>query len=182
MKTLLQTISRLVNLVHGNFIGAIMVFAGLASAQTTQHIFTIERSTNSNKIYYEARITADGAIDQRRPVHGYWVLLARDSTGKTREELNLFEKNMAFGLKTRRDAKKNVFTMTLAAYPKRAIMLFMEKGKAVAQTVINGRISYLEKIYISSSEAKPLPKVNYIELFGTDGATGEGKYEKITPR
>lgn len=159
-----------------------MVFAGLASAQTTQPIFTIKHSTNSNKICYEARITADGAIDQRRPVHGYWVLLARDSTGKTREELNLFEKNMAFGVKTRRDAKKNVFTMTLAAYPKRAIMLFMEKGKAMAQTVINGRISYLEKIYISSSEAKPLPKVNYIELFGTDGATGEGKYEKITPR
>ena len=81
-----------------------------------------------------------------------------------------------------RRADKTAFTMTLAAFPQRGITVFIDSGKAVAQAVINGGLSRLEKIYISSRETKMLPKVNYVELFGVDPKTGERRYEKIVPK
>jgi hypothetical protein len=161
---------------------ALLALAALSLSQTTQPLFFIERSTNKNKVYYEARITREGAFDKQNPVHGYWILWAKDSSGQTREELNLVEKNMAYGLKIQRRADKTAFTMTLAAFPQRGITVFIDSGKAVAQAVINGGLSRLEKIYISSRETKMLPKVNYVELFGVDPKTGERRYEKIVPK
>ena len=72
--------------------------AGAPVPLTATHpLFVIERSKNANKVHYEARLTGEGVLDVRKPVHAYWVNWEKDSTGKTCEELNLIEKQMAFG-------------------------------------------------------------------------------------
>jgi len=159
-----------------------LAWAGISFSQTVQPLFYLQRNVNANNVYYDARITAGGVIDAHDPVHVYWILWAKDTTGKTTEELSLLEKNMAYGLKIRRNRKANSFIVTLSAFPQRAITIFMENGKARAQTVIDGRVSYLEKIYSSSRETKMFPKVNYIELFGIEVKNGEPRYEKILPK
>ncbi|HAJ80124.1 MAG TPA: hypothetical protein DCO75_10165 [Fibrobacteres bacterium] len=58
----------------------------------------------------------------------------------------------------------------------------MVNNKAVAEIIINGRNSYIDKVYINSRETRMFPKVNYIEIFGRDVKTNEAMYEKITPK
>lgn len=50
-------------------------------------------------------------------------------------------------------------------------------------TMIAGKLSVLQKVYVKSIEPKhfyQLPKVEYIEVHGTSLATGEPTYEKLT--
>jgi hypothetical protein len=159
----------------------IAVMAQTASSQSANLLFTLERNKNVNKVYYEAKITKDGVLDLREPIHVYWIVWAKDSTGKTREELSLVEKNMVYGCKVSKKANSNNFTMTIVSYPDRVITVLILDGKAVAQTMINGSPAYLDKIYINYRETRMFPKVNYIELFGSSVKTGEPQYEKIKP-
>jgi hypothetical protein len=160
----------------------VLLWVGISYSQSTQPLFFLQRNANANKVYYEARIDTNGALDKREPVHVYWILWAKDSTGKTHEELNLLEKNMAYGLKLKRDNKTGILSISLVAFPQRVISVVLENGMAKARTVIDGRVSYLERVYINSRETKMFPKVNYIELFGADVKNGEGRYEKIFPK
>ena len=50
-----------------------------------------------------------------------------------------------------------------------------------ATAPLEGRTSYLDKIYISASRKGLKIDVEYIEVFGKDVETGEDRYEKIVP-
>jgi hypothetical protein len=163
-------------------ITTILLFAGFSTARTTQQLFYIERNKNSNKVYYEAIIDSNGMMEKHVPIHIYWILWAQDSTGNKREELSLIEKNMGYGLKMSPNKNRKFFTASLSAFPDRSIVFRMVNNKAVAEIIINGRNSYIDKVYINSRETKMFPKVNYIEIFGRDVKTNEAMYEKITPK
>jgi len=152
-----------------------------AFPQNSSLIFHIERSTNKNKVYYEAKQNKDSTLDAKTPVYAYWIMWEKDSTGKTREELNGIEKKMAFGFKLEPGISAQHKTMKLVSCPKRPIDVYVKKGKAVAEMTINGKQAILVKMFISSKETRFLPKVNYLELFGKDIATGAPCYEKIIP-
>ena len=144
---------------------------------TNQSLFVIERSKNANVVHYDARLTADGVLDPKRPVEVYWVLLAEDGR---REELN-FLGAKGYGIDLKRDSSGQSWLMTLAAYPKREISVRQTGTVVRAEILIAGKPSLLEKLYINSTEGRFLPKVNYIELFGKDLETGEKRYEKLLP-
>jgi hypothetical protein len=159
------------------FIG---ITGGEASAQITQKLFILGRSKNCNKICYEARIT-DGILDAEEPVHAYWIDWAKDSTGSTREELSLLEKNMVYGCKVNRNNNGKSVEMTIVSYPERTITVSLQNGKATAQTVIDSRISYLDSIFIRYRETRMFPKVTAIELFGRAVKGNAVHYETIKP-
>jgi len=50
-----------------------------------------------------------------------------------------------------------------------------------AERVIDGRPTFLEKIFIDSLAGGLIPRVDYVELLGTDSKSGERRTEKITP-
>jgi hypothetical protein len=89
---------------------------------------------------------------------------------------------MAYGVKIKRNPGKNNYTVSLAAFPERAIMVHQDNGKAVAEVILGVKLSLLEKVYINARQTKMFPKVNYIELFGVDPKTAEARYEKIIPK
>jgi hypothetical protein len=149
--------------------------------QNSSLLFHVERSTNKNKVYYEAKQNKDGALDAKTPVYAYWIMWEKDSTGKTREELNGVEKKMAYGFKLEPGIGAQHKTMKLVSCPKRPIDVYVHNGKAVAEMTINGKQAILIKMFISSKETILLPKVKYLELFGKDVATGAPCYEKIIP-
>ena len=145
---------------------------------TNRSLFVIERSKNANVVHYDARLTTDGVLDPRKPVDVYWVLLAEDGR---REKLSAVGRR-GYGIDIKRDPSGNSWLMTLAAYPKRQITVRQTGTVVRAEIVIDGKPSILEKLYINSTEGRFLPKVNYVEFFGEDLATGEKRYEKLLPK
>jgi len=148
-------------------------------AQTSSQLFAVERSKNRNCLYYEANIDADSLLNEKQPLHAYWVMWQKDPSGKTREELSLLEKQKGFGFKTKLAPNRKFAWFTLIPLPARSIKVSIINSKAISETVINNRFSLLNKIFISTVEKNFLPKVLSIELFGKDVKTGEDTYEKI---
>jgi hypothetical protein len=143
-----------------------------------QTLFIIERSTNSNVIYYDAKLGKDGAFDSKEPVVAYWVMLAEDGR---RQKLSALEKGRAYGFTIRRDSSGQSYWMTLVSQKLRAIHIYQEGGKVRAVTLVGGHEAYLRKIYVKTRKSGLLRTADYFELFGEDLATGQDCYEKVAP-
>jgi hypothetical protein len=160
----------------------IILFAAETFTQSTQLLFSLGRSKNINRVFYEAQIAEDSLLNPKEPIHVYWILWAKDSTGRIREELSLLEKNMAYGCKIEKYDGRKYCLMTIVSYPDRVISVSLLEGKATAEIVIDKNVSYLDSIFIQYRETRMFPKVNYIELFGRAVKTGAPQYEKIKPK
>lgn len=140
-------------------------------------LLVIERNTNANVVHYDAGLTSDGALNPAEPVIVYWVMLAGDGR---RKKLNWLEKKKAYGVKLKPAA--DGYTMTLAAAPWMKLAV-KKAGSAVRlEGPINGRPAVLEKMFIQSRGGLLGPKVQYIDLYGKDLATGEACRERILPK
>ena len=148
-------------------------------AQATKPLFIIERSKNANVVHYDARLTPKGRLDPAEPVIVYWIMLAEDGR---REPLNWIERQKAYGFKIQAEKRGQVYRMRLMAYPEREIRIYQNETRVVAEMRIDGNPALLQRIYIASTEARPLPKVEYVELFGRDLNSNEERYEKIVPK
>ncbi|MDD5675121.1 MAG: DUF4833 domain-containing protein [Chitinivibrionales bacterium] len=159
-----------------------LMMTGVLAAQQTKPLFFIERSKNSNKLYYEANLTAAGAIDARKPVRVYWILWAKDSTGVIRENLSLFESKEAYGFSVKIDPNAGSLVMKIVSCPARPLKIYLRDGKAIAETTIDGHAFALDKLFIKTREHTLVPKVDYVELFGKDLKTGQPRTEKMSGR
>jgi hypothetical protein len=156
-----------------------LVLSGLVLAQTTQPLFLIERTKNVNKLYYQANISKNGAIDAKNPVKAFWIMWAKDSTGNTTEALSFLEKKMAYGYNVEPDPSGKLYNMTLKPFKERLIKIYLKDGAARAEMIIAGRSSYFDKMYIySKGDSKP----DSIRLYGTDIETGDSKQESVVPQ
>ena len=157
-----------------------LLLAGVSQAGelVPKELFHIERSKNANVVRYDAQLTQNGVFDRKAPVIAYWLMLAEDGR---RENLNYLERTKAYGFRIVPESPGKSYRMTLEAYDKRAIKVYLKSQDAKAEMVVDGKPAYLEKVYIQSEEGAWWPKVSYIELFGTDVATGEKRHEKIVP-
>ena len=168
---------------YGKTVFCSMLVFGLAlpsvwAEGTNQSLFVIERSKNANVVQYDARLTADGVLDPKEPVRVYWILLAE---GGRHEELSPVGR-LGYGFDIKHDTSGKSWVMTLAPYRKREITVRQVGTVVRAEILIDGKPSILEKLYVSSTDGRTLPTVNYIELFGKDLKTGEKRYEKLLPK
>lgn len=122
---------------------------------------------------------------------GYWLDLDPEYVKKARAagkeddrvDLNMFEKQFAYGLSCAAAEKEGEYTVNLVALPARALTLYLkEDGTAAARLEINGRSADLFKIFVDSTDrwVGP-PKVNFVELYGDDRETGEALVERLHP-
>jgi hypothetical protein len=160
----------------------LFLHAGTVPAQCVKPLFVIERNTNSNRVYYEARISSDSLFDAREPIHAYWIMWQKDPAGKTHEELTLLESEKAFGFKVKKNPERKFLWFTIVSLPNRPIKVSLQNATAIAETVVDGRFSVVEKIAVNVVEKTFFPHVNSIELFGKDVKGGEDTYEKIVNR
>lgn len=157
---------------------ALSVLGGLALAQSTQPLFHIERTKNANQLYYEARIGADGKIDAEDPIKVYWIMWAKDSTGKTTEGMNFIERAKVYGYNIKPDSTGKIFKMTLKPFRERLIKVYMKDGKARCEMTINYRPAYFEKMFIfAKGDSKP----DSIRLSGYDVDSGKEIVEMFLP-
>jgi len=105
-----------------------------------------------------------------------------------RSELNFLESYQAYGVgfESVKD-KRGQYDLKLVAVPDRPIRLSIDE-KGIPHTSINltsseSKVSEacsLDKVYVSTTEGwLSIPKVEYVELFGTSLKTGKPVIEKV---
>jgi hypothetical protein len=148
----------------------------LAKGSATQPLFKIEQSENANFVQYDAQLTSGGALNGAEPVVAYWIMRAQDGR---REDLNFLEVKLAYGFKTSWEADGDGVLVQLVSYPQKKLRVYRVNGSYRVETVINGRLAFLERIYVKSVNGGILPRVEYLELYGNDIRTGGSLYEKV---
>ncbi len=149
-----------------------------AEEDTVAHrLFHIERNKNANIVVYDAMVLPDTTLPKKDPVVVYWLKLAE---GGERKNLKRIEKKMAYGFKVK-DREGDRLVMDMKADIKRPVVVYKLDGIYKAFVKIQDAQVILDKVYIFAEEGGMLPTVKYIELFGTNPATGEEVYEKFEP-
>lgn len=138
-------------------------------------LFRIENSHTPSYVAYDARVGADGRLDQRRPVEAYWLLFSKDGR---REKLNWVERRFAYGFKAKFVGEETV-VMKMAAGIEREITIDVVDGVPRATVEIDGRPAVLERVYARSQGRRLWPSVDYLDVFGRDLETGEERTERI---
>jgi hypothetical protein len=142
-----------------------------------QRLFHIERNKNANIVAYDAMVLPDDSLAEDDPVVVYWLKLAEDGS---RKDLKWIERKKAYGFDVK-EREGNRLVLEMKADIGRAVVVDTLDGVYRAFADIGGSRAVLEKVFIFAEEGKPLPSVKYIELFGTDPATGDETYEKFEP-
>jgi len=158
-----------------------LLFAPLpvqADTPARQHLFHIERSKNANIVQYDAQVGADGRLFKKEPVVGYWIRLAEQGQVK---ELSWVQRTFAFGFDTKLDKSRESAELHMKADVGRKINIIRNGDEYRATIMIDGALSYFEKMYIDASRNGMSLKVRFVELYGEDMQTGEVSYEKFVP-
>ena len=138
-------------------------------------LFTIEKSSNANRVQYEARVMADGHIDPHQPVVAYWIMAAENGR---RQELNILERAKAYGFTLHRDGVDS-YRLWVVSHPNKEIHVFRDGATVRAEAVIGGRVALVEKIFIQMRKSLLLNFPDFGEMFGLDRETGEKRYERV---
>jgi uncharacterized protein DUF4833 len=150
-----------------------------AGIDLSQPLFIIEKSTNANVVHYDAVLTPDGGLDPREPIIAYWVMAAEDGR---REDLTSAERRKAFGFTIVNGRDANSYHLHLIAQQQRDIYVSRKGNSVRAVTLVGGRCAYLTKIYVKVHRLLGLPKIESIELIGSDIATGQPICERVNPK
>lgn len=154
----------------------LLAAAGWVSGQDRSvPLFTIEKSSNANRVQYEARVTPDGHIDPHQPVVAYWIMAAENGR---RQELNILERAKAYGFTLHQDGVDS-YRLWVVSHPKKEIHVFVDGATVKAEAVIGGRVALVEKIYIQMRKSFLLNFPDFGEMFGFDRETGEKRTEKV---
>ena len=148
----------------------------VASCQT---LFAINRSKNKNIVNYDVCKTKDGAVDPDTPLVAYWVLRAEDGR---RESLSWLERQFGYGFSILSDVGRDGFKMKLKAFPKRSLEVRRTRAHGFRAFVkIAGKRASLTSLYVKSTDGGAMPRVEYVDVFGTDIASGEAVRERLLP-
>jgi hypothetical protein len=157
-----------------------LIAAGLGAGPVPDcgaELFRVTRNTNANVVVYEARLASPGVLDERDPVHPVWIMLAEDGR---REELNLVESAMAFGVEVREGEGAEPRVIAIRAKPDLAIRISVENGCPVARARIAGRDVRLRLVAVEAGGGL-FPQVAHVDLIGRDGASGPEVRERYLP-
>jgi hypothetical protein len=128
-------------------------------------------------VVYEARLASPGVLVERDPVHPVWIMLAEDGR---REELNLVESAMAFGVEVSGGEGGQPLAISIRAKPDLAIRISIENGCPIARSRIAGREATLHLVEVMATGGL-FPQVTHVDLIGRDGATGVEVRERYLP-
>lgn len=155
-----------------SLLGVLFCLASQAIEIPQEHIFVFERSTNTNYVCYDINLQ-DGKFCQKAPLKYYWVLDEETRLG----ELTFFEKKVAFGIKVI-SANENEARVHMTAYKNLVIRVCKHKGKWVGIVKLHGHELILDKMFAQMKQSI-YPRCEYVDIYGTDIATGKKRRERI---
>jgi len=140
-------------------------------------LFRIERSKNANVVQYDAVLRSDGALDRENPIDAYWLRLAKDGS---RKELSWLQ-HRAYGFSHQWSEDGKTLELEMAAPIGRKIEIVRDGDAWRARTVIDGRPSWIEQIYVQSKKILIGRSVEHVDFAGIDVETGEQRTERFVP-
>src|SRR6266581_3817704 len=153
------------------------IVAGPVLLDADQQLFIIERTTNGNVVHYDAHLDGKGQLNPREPVVVYWTM---GSVNGKRQSLSYLERTQAYGIRVHRTSQDR-YVLTVVSQKRLEIEVYADGNQVRAETTIGGHRAYLHKIFANIDSSFLLPRVNYVELFGTDVMSGINCYQKILP-
>ena len=134
-------------------------------------VFFLQRTTNANTIVYVAQFDADGALNTRRPIAGYWRRFA--GRGHVMQ-FRWYERVFGFGAKTRALPDGSGFEVRFNAIKDQQLVLKQNAPfDAALFTRQNGRDYEMIYGYLNVDESGLLPKVTQLRLYTSDPQTGQ---------
>lgn len=162
----------------------ILLAAGLLQAQdkfpipagNPLQLFYLQRTSNTNTIVCELN-HKNGTVDPDEPVHVFWI---RYTEQGQREELNYIQRKFAYGVKATL-ISPDKYEIHFASY-KKYPMYLMKNGnnKYNVYGTINQKQAIVNRIFVKINGGSFWsPKVEYVEVKGTDPATGKEVIERM---
>ncbi len=146
-----------------------------AACAKTERLFVVERNKNGNTVHYDVCIGNDDYPSDTEPVVAYWIL----ENGE-REELNKLERDFAYGIAEYKKLGRDSVKIILVSMKQRFITIKRIGGNYRASTLINGKESVLERVYVKSHELMTgLPRVEFVDLYGRTKDKGLPVSERI---
>jgi hypothetical protein len=141
-------------------------------------VLYVQHSLNQDTIVYSAQMGPNQRFDARRPIDVFW---RRFAGGGHRDELSLFERLFVFGARaTPWPGAADRFRVQIAAYgDEYAILDTGEDGKPRIIDELGPYRSKLIYLYAELGDFSFIPKVNFIEVFGIDTASGHYVTERL---
>ena len=92
------------------------------------------------------------------------------------------EKTFGYGVKSKAlKDRPNTYIFSIAAIKDMQFIVTQINNKPQTITTINGKTAFIDRVYIKAEHIKLLPKVFYVEVFGTDVKTKKPLYHRIIP-
>jgi hypothetical protein len=143
-------------------------------------LFYVQRDPNINTLIYELNIDKEsGRLNTEEPIHPYWI---RYTDKGQIEELNYIQRKFAYGL-VQKQAGLDKYDIRFVSYKKFPLTLMKATdGKYHIFATVAQKQMALDYIYIKIEGGSFwLPNVVYVEMRGTDPATGKEITERFKP-
>jgi hypothetical protein len=142
-------------------------------------LFYIQRDPNANTLIYELNTNQAGELDTDNPIHIYWIRYADKGQ---KDELNYIQRKFAYGVNTKL-IKEGEYDVRFVAYKKLPLNLLKSgDGKYHIFAPIAKKQAILNRIFVKVEGGSFwLPNIVYVELKGTDPATGKEIIERFKP-
>ncbi len=143
-------------------------------------LFYLQRTTNTNTIVCELNLNKMGQLDTESPVNVFWI---RFPEGGMRKELNYIQRTFAYGIKSK-SLGNNVYQLHFVSFKKRTFNLMPspKDNKYRVFAMINQKQAQLSRIFLKIDGGSFWsPNVVYMEMKGTDVATGKELVERFKP-
>ena len=143
-------------------------------------LFYLQRTTNTNTIVCELNVNSRGQLDTESPVNVFWI---RFPEGGMRKELNYIQRTFAYGIKSK-PLGNNVYQLHFVSFKKRTfdLMPSPKDNKYRVFAMINQKQAQLNRIFLKIEGGSFWsPNVVYMEMKGTDLATGKELVERFKP-
>jgi phosphatidylglycerophosphate synthase len=143
-----------------------------------RQLFYLQRNSNTNTVIYQLNLDARGRVNRREPVHVFWMRYAEGGQPKA---LTFIQRRFAYGLHAKQ-VEPDAYELRFVSYAKFPLYLVRSAGdnQYRVYTTIGRRQAVLQRIFLRIEGGTFwAPNVQYVELKGTDAATGADLVERI---
>ena len=149
-------------------------------AENPKQLFYLQRTSNTNTIVCELNLDSKGQLNKEMPVHVFWL---RYAEGGMRKELNYLQRVFAYGINTKLQSD-GTYNMHFVSYKKQNLLLMHspKDNKYYVYATINQKQVLLNRVFLKVEGGTFWsPNIVYMEMKGTDPATGKELIERFKP-
>lgn len=164
------------------FLIAVVVLSSFASkiaSNKSYHLFKIERSKDTNEIFYDVNLDSKSNLDLNNPISIYWI---KQTENRKIEPLTWIQKKYAYGIEFLNKSKDQA-EFQFVSYNKRQFQIKKDsKGNFKVYTLSNKRTVIVNRIFIQIDGGTFwFPSISRVELHSQDIQTNEKSIEIINP-